>query len=132
MNKQIKSVEEEEQAWLRLQCNKTQHKNTKPLKGQTNNTPQKFHMSDQLQQTLSGHNEPHPTRLTGEFTFADILALVNNYIHAYHYIHIEPRNMQIIHCTETPLEYIFNVSAFHTSQLPNLLLPHITSTEDVA
>ena len=130
MANQITSMKDEQEAWLKLLENKSQLKDTQPTKSPITSDLRKYRLSKSLRQAISDPNKPHFLIQSAEYTFIEILTLINVYVQTHHYNHIDPRNAEIIHCTQTPLERVFNVSAFHTSQLPSLLLPHITSTED--
>ena len=132
MTKQIRSIKDEKEAWLKLLDDKNQRPNTKPMKTPKTSDLKKYTLSKDLRQAISDPKKPNFPIQSTEYTFIEILTLINTYVQTHHYIHIDPRNAEIIHCTHTPLERVFNVSAFHTSQLPNLLLPHLTSKEDNA
>ena len=132
MTKQIRSIKDEKEAWLKLLDNKNQPTKTQPTKNPKTLDLKKYRLSKNLRQAISDPNKPNFPLQSTEYTFIEILTLINNYVQTHHYIHIDPRNAEIVHCIQTPLERVFNVSAFHTSQLPNLLLPHLTSTEDNA
>ena len=115
MTTQIRSIEEEKKAWLKLLENKNQLKNTKPTKNPKTSDLEKYRLSKNLRQAISDPNRPNFPIQSTEYTFTEILTLINIHVHTYSYFHIDPRNTEIIHCTQTPLERVFNIS---TAQSP--------------